>query len=323
MRILVTGGTGVIGAWVIPKLLEKGTVPVVLDIRDDFSLMPELAGKVELIQADVTDSAAVAAAVKQADVECIVHLAAFIDPDMATLPYQSFRINTLGTVNILEAARLAKVRRVVAASSRAVYGGLAKRPGDAGYRPIGETEIKNPISAYDVTKHASELMGKLYRDVHGIEYAALRFAGIYGPGKQARHGKMSLRSRLVEEPFAGRSISIQQGGDQVDDMIYVADVAEGVVLAALAPKLNHEAYNIASGVGRTLRDFATAVRAALPEAEISVGPGENPMELAVNYAAIFDISRARGELGFAPKFDLVAGVQDYVDRIRAMNWNKP
>jgi UDP-glucose 4-epimerase len=323
MRILVTGGTGVIGAWVIPKLLEKGIVPVVLDIRDDFSLMPELAGKVELIQADVTDGTAIAAAVKQADVECIVHLAAFIDPDMGTLPYQSFRINTLGTVNILEAARLAKVRRVVAASSRAVYGGLAKRPGDAGYRAVGEAEIKNPVSAYDVTKYASELMGKLYRDAHGIEYAALRFAGIYGPGKQARHGKMSLRSWLVEEPFAGRSISIPQGGDQVDDMIYVADVANGVVLAALASKLNHEAYNIASGVGQTLRDFAAAVRAALPEAEISIGPGENPMELAVNYAAIFDISRAREELGFAPKFDLIAGVQDYVDRIRAMNWNKP
>jgi UDP-glucose 4-epimerase len=95
------------------------------------------------------------------------------------------------------------------------------------------------------------------------------------------------------------------------------------LLAALAPKLNHEAYNIVSGVGPTLRDFATAVRATLPEAEISVGPGENPMELAANYAAIFDISRAREELGFAPRFDLIAGVQDYVDRIRAMNWNMP
>jgi UDP-glucose 4-epimerase len=151
-----------------------------------------------------------------------------------------------------------------------------------------------------------------------MEFSALRFAGIYGPGKQARHGKMSLRSRLVEDPATGKPVRVPQGGDQLDDMVYVDDVAEALVQAALADRLGFGAYNIASGKGQTIRQFADAVRAVVPGADIEVGPGLNPLGFDVHYYAIFDISRAREDFGFEPKFDLISGVRDYVERLRSL-----
>jgi len=190
--------------------------------------------------------------------------------------------------------------------------------GAPGYQPIEEDFAKRPLLSYDVTKLAAEQLGQVYRAVYGMEFAALRFSAIYGPGKQARHGKMSLRSRLVEDPFNGVPVRLAKGGEQIDDLIYVDDAAEGLVQATLADTLPHAAYNIASGVGRTLHQFADAVRGAIPNADIEIGPGLNPLGFSVNRAAIFDISRAQRDFGFRPRFDLGAGVRDYVDRLRRM-----
>ncbi|OGA67040.1 MAG: hypothetical protein A3G81_03265 [Betaproteobacteria bacterium RIFCSPLOWO2_12_FULL_65_14] len=322
MRVLVTGGLGVIGVRVVRKLLERGIQPVVCDFRPDFSLLPDLEGRFEFVAGDVTDFGSVSRLVREQHIERIVHLAAFIDPDMGKLAHRSFNVNTLGTVNLLEAARLAGITRFVHASSRGVYGETPHGVGGPGYIPLDEDHPKHPVSAYDVTKLAAEEMGKLYRVLHDIEFAALRFAGIYGPGKQARHGKMSLRSRLVEDPVAGKPVRLERGGDQLDDIIYVDDVAESLVLAAVAERLNRAAYNIGSGKGQTLRQFADAVRAAVPGADIEIGPGLNPMGFDVHYYAILDISRARDDLGYAPRFGLAEGVRDYVRSLREITLSR-
>jgi len=322
VRVLVTGGVGVIGVRVVRKLLERGIEPLVYDFRPDFSLMPDLVGRFEFVAGDVTDFGSLSRVVREQNIERIVHLAAFIDPDMGTQAFRSFNVNTHGTVNLLEAARLGGITRVVCASSRAVYGETPHGVGGPGYKPLDEEHPKHPVSAYDVTKLAAEQLGKLYRDLYNIEYAALRFAGIYGPGKQARHGKMSLRSRMVEDPVNGKPVRLERGGDQLDDIVYVDDVAESLVLALVAKRLNHPAYNIGSGKGQTLRQFADAVRAAVPAADIEVGPGLNPMGFDVHYYAILDISRARDDLGYAPRFGLVEGVRDYVESLRGIKLSR-
>jgi len=318
VRVLVTGGVGVIGVRMVRKLLERGIEPLVYDSRPDFSLMPDLVGRFEFVAGDVTDFGSLSRVVREQRIERIVHLAAFIDPDMGKQAFRSFNVNTHGTVNLLEAARLGGITRFVHASSRAVYGETPHGVGGPGYKPLDEEHPKHPVSAYDVTKLAAEQMGKLYRDLHGVQFAALRFAGIYGPGKQVRHGKMSLRSRLVEDPVAGKPVRLERGGEQLDDIIYVDDVAEALVQALVAKRLNHPAYNIGSGKGQTLREFADAVRAAVPAADIEIGPGLNPAGFQVHYYSILDISRAREDLGFAPKFGLADGVRDYVRSLQAM-----
>jgi UDP-glucose 4-epimerase len=277
-----------------------------------------LADRFEFVISDVTDLDAVTRVVCSSRAERIIHLAALIDPDMDVQPFRAFSVNAGGTANMLEAARRAGISRFVFSSSRAVYGNTPTGVGQPGYRPLDEEHPKRPIKAYDVTKLAAEQLGQVYRDAFGMEFAALRFAGIYGPGKQARHGKMSLRSRLVEDPVRGKPVRVARGGDQLDDMIYVDDVAEALVQAVLAKRLSFGAYNVASGKGQTIRQFADAVKAAVPGADIDVGPGLNPLGFDVHYYAIFDISRARNDFGFEPRFDLVSGVRDYVERLRSL-----
>jgi UDP-glucose 4-epimerase len=318
MRILVTGGLGVNGAIVTRQLIERGFRPIVTDFRADYSLVPGMRDKFDFIEGDVTDMAFVTKLLGGERIDAIIHLAAFISPNMDNEPFRSFVVNTQGSAYLLETAHKAGIRRFVAASSRAVYGATPENVGAADYRPIDEEFPKRPINAYDVTKLAAEQLGQVYRAVLGLEFAALRFAGIYGPGKQARHGKMSLRSRLVEDPVEGRPVILERGGDQLDDMIYVEDAATALIEAALAERLNFAAYNIGSGVGQTLKQFADAVRAAIPDAKVEVGPGGNPLGFAVNRAAIFDVSRAASDFGFKPQYDLKTGVADYVRRLRWM-----
>jgi UDP-glucose 4-epimerase len=318
MRVLVTGGVGVVGCVVVRKLLGRGIEPVVCDLRPDFALLPDLIDRIEFTMADVTDLRAVKRVLHDYHIDRIVHLAAFIDPDMDQQPFRAFSVNAGGTANMLEAARLSGITRFIFSSSRAVYGNTPRGVGEPGYRPLDEEHPKQPSKAYDVTKLAAEQLGQVYREAYGIEFSALRFAGIYGPGKQARHGRMSLRSRLVEDPLSGKPVRIKEGGDQLDDMIYVEDVAEALVQAVLANRLNYGAYNIASGKGQTIREFADAVRAVIPDADIEVGPGLNPFGFDVHYYAIFDISRARKDFGWEPRFDLQAGVRDYVKRLRTL-----
>lgn len=322
MRVMVTGGIGVVGAFVVRKLLARGIEPIVCDLRADFSLLPDLVDRLEFVAADVTDFNAVLGMLRTFGVDRVIHLAAFIDPDMDMQPFKAFIVNARGTANMLEAARRAEITRFVFSSSRAVYGSTPRGVGEPGYQPLDEEHPKRPVKAYDVTKLAAEQLGQVYRDAFDMEFSALRFAGIYGPGKQARHGKMSLRSNLVENPVEGKPVCVRHGGDQLDDMIYVDDVAEALVQATLAERLSHGAYNIASGKGQTIRQFADAVRAAVPGADIEVGPGLNPLGFDVHYYAIFDISRARKDFGFAPKFDLVSGVRDYVERLRTLDLSK-
>jgi UDP-glucose 4-epimerase len=318
MRVLVTGGLGVVGSFVVRKFLQRGIEPVVCDLRADFSLLPDLADRLAFRAVDVTDFDAVTNVFRVSGVDRIVHLAAFIDPDMDRHPFRAFAVNAGGTANMLEAARQAGIMRFVFSSSRAVYGNTPTGVGEPGYRALDEEHPKRPVKAYDVSKLAAEQLGQVYRSTFGMEFAALRFAGIYGPGKQVRHGKMSLRSRLVEDPVNGRPVRIAQGGDQLDDMIYVDDVAEALVQATLVGRLGFGAYNIASGKGQTIRQFADAVRLAVPDADIEVGPGLNPLGFDVHYYAVFDISRARDDFGFTPRFDLVSGVRDYVERLRSL-----
>lgn len=312
MNIMVTGGLGVNGSWVVRELVARGHEPVVVDTGDDTSLVAGLEGRYRLKRSDITDLTAMRDLIDRHEIGVVVHLAAYIAPDMDRHPHRAFEVNTNGTVTLLEAAAQGGVPRFVYASSRAVYGETPAGVGAPGYLPVGEDHPKTPRGAYGATKLASDLMGQVYRNTFGMEFAALRFAGIYGPGKQARHGKLALRSRLVEEPFKGNPVVVPKGGDQVDDMIYVADVAEAIVMATLAKRLDHGAYNIGAGEGVTLKQFAAAVRKVLPAARIEVGDGMNYLDTTLHNYAVFDIARAERDFGWTPRFGLEAGIADYV-----------
>lgn len=316
MNVLVTGGLGVVGAWVTRKLIERGLSVTVVDLSDDVSLLGSLGGHVKLVKADIMDAEAMRALFASRKIECVVHLAAMI-AGLQSKPVEGFRLNALGTVQLLDAAHKAGVRRFVYTSSRAIYGDLLGKYGYPLYEPVPEDHPLGAKNVYDITKLATELMGRNFARA-GLEFVALRSSTIFGPGKLIRHGAFSIYGRFIENAMKGVPLVIPKGGDERDDVIYVDDVAQGCLLAVTHPKPNYQEYNISRSVGTTLGQFADEVKRFLPEAEISIGPGLDFYEAGVKYAGVLDNRRAREDLGFIPRFDLSAAIEDYISQTRAL-----
>jgi UDP-glucose 4-epimerase len=223
----------------------------------------------------------------------------------------------MGTVNVLEAARAANVERVVYTSAKGIYGPFIGDYGAPTYKPITEDQPKDPKRIYDSAK----LMGEnatLYWGTLGLDVVVLRFATTYGPGKTARHGNMGVTSQIIERPAGGQPFHLAQGGDERDDFIYNKDSALGIYLATTANGLKSRVFNIGTGVGVTLKDVAAILRRHLPNAVIEVGPGLNFLGAAYPMYGIYDISRARNELGYRPQFDLERGVADYLESLQRL-----
>ncbi|MFH0914369.1 MAG: NAD(P)-dependent oxidoreductase [Chloroflexota bacterium] len=320
MNILVTGGLGVNGAWVTRQLREQGHKPVVYENRWDTSLLPDLVGKVEIVLGDILDLATVIRTIKEHKVQCICHLAALMPDQAEANPLMGFQVNALGTVNILEAARIMGVERVVYTSSKGAYSPFAGEYGYPAYKPVDEDYPKYPThSVYGAGKVASELMAHRYHQKYGLDIIILRFVGIYAPGKKARHGLIAIHSKMIENAMLGRPTRIPRGGDEKDDVMYVKDVANSIVLACLVKDHKSLAFNIGTGRLYKLADFVEAIQKIYPEAVFEIGPGRDYQGRegrATSTYCTLDITKAREELGYRPQFGLEEGVRDYVDTMK-------
>jgi UDP-glucose 4-epimerase len=317
MKILVTGGMGVLGSAVCGRIVGEGHRPVVMSRSFDRNLIGSIQEDIDIELGDVLDLPRLLSIIQTYKVTHIIHMAALIGALSAQNPPQSVHVNVVGTLNILEAARLMGVQRVIFTSAKGVYGNIGGEYGHPGYKPLPEGYPKDPYRIYDSEKLMGEHMGQFYRRTYGLEFAAIRFSSTFGPGKTVRHGDKAVLSRLVEGAFAGKPVKIDKGGDQKNDYIYNKDAAQGVFLACITTKLNHTEYNIGSGAAATLKDFADAVRHLVPGAKVEVGPGisgEMP-----NYSCIYDISRAKEDLGYKPRFNLKAAVEDYLNVLRSID----
>ena len=313
MNILVTGGLGVNGCWVTRQLLEMGHRVIVLDNRADFSLLSDIARDFEFVEADILDFDRIAAALKKGSVEAICHLAAIYPEACDVNPLAGFRINAMSTVQILEAARITGVRRLVFTSSIATLAPILTRSkGEALCVDEDYPACPGDSGVYGATKLASELMGQNYRRLFGLEFAALRYAPIYGPGKLApRHGDASMfvLPRIIVNALAGIPTKLESPGDQLLDMTYARDVGDSVVRACVAEKLPSSIYHIGAGRTYTMREFCDEVRSVIPGASIELAP--DARELAAPTWQ-FDISRARRELGYEPRFPPALAVRDWL-----------
>jgi len=152
----------------------------------------------------------------------------------------------------------------------------------------------------------------------GIETVSLRFASTYGPGKTARHGPMAVMSRIVENPAHGLPFKLEQGGDDKDDFIYNKDSALGIYLAVVVDKLKSRVFNIGTGTGVTLRDFERVIKKHIPNAQMEIGGGLNFYGFPYPATGVYDISRARAELGYTPEYDLERGIADYLAALKRL-----
>ena len=318
-RVLITGGKGLIGSWVVKDLLKKGFTPVVYDLGKAAFRLPDLYNHVHVIDGNVLDSGHVESALSENRIDTVIHTAAITNLEKAqSHPDEVLQLNCQGTLNVLEASRKAGIKRVIYTSSRGVFGHIDDDRGYPTYRPVTENYRIKPYTIYGATKFFSECLGMNYARMYGLEFCALRFSMIYGPGKRTTHGSGAFHSVLIEESLLGNPVSVPKGGDEKDDLIYVRDVSQAIVRAALAPKVNHKVYNIGIGVASTPRDFAQAVGALIPQSQIQIGSGLDYLNRGYANYCIFDITRARVDLGYKPEYDLLRGIQDYIDILQRM-----
>ncbi|MEU5930592.1 NAD-dependent epimerase/dehydratase family protein [Streptomyces antimycoticus] len=315
MKVLVTGGLGVNGAWAVRRLLAEGHQVTVLDVRPDFDLLPDLEPHFEFVQQDLMDVEGLGRLMASQRIDTVAHLAAVVVAPSD--PYRAFEVNALGSVGVLEAARQAEVRRVVYTSSKAVYAPITGEFAHPTYVPVTEDYPRGPtpgLRAYGASKILSEEAGRVYAERFGMDFVALRFGAIYGPGKKARHGPVGVHSRIIENAMLGVPATVGRGGQQGDDMMYAKDVAQAIVRACTSTNLGSWVYNIGTGVRTTLEDFADAVRARYPSADITIGRGFEYLGIGPVHG-VMDITRARRDLGYEPEFDLASGVADYAESL--------
>jgi nucleoside-diphosphate-sugar epimerase len=305
MKALITGGAGFIGSHIAERLARSGHSVAVLDNfssgkRGNFD---DFESQVEVFEGDIRDPKRLAEAARGRDI--VFHEAAIVSvPYSVEHPLETHDVNVLGTLQVLEAARRAKVRRVVFASSAAVYG-------DEPVLPKVETMPPRPITPYGVEKITAEHYLRTFSAIYGLETVALRYFNVFGPRQDPTSPYSGVISVFVDRALRGEALTIFGDGKASRDFVYVADVVDANIAAAMGPRedVSGEVFNVARGRKTTLDELAGALGRIVDR------------ELSVIYAAprlgdiahsLADVTKAERGLGVRAKVGVEEGLRELV-----------
>jgi nucleoside-diphosphate-sugar epimerase len=299
MNVLVIGGSGLFGRKIVSHLLRDKDISrvVSMDVNPPpdwlIKSIREESGKFHFLRADVTELEDILNAIRNYSIDRMVNMAFILTGAFEANPRLAVKVDTLGMCNFFEAARLMGIKRVVYASSVAVYGAQ----GEYGDREVNEDDIPHPASAYGLTKQLAEILAARYADLHGLRPTGIRpFLG-YGHGG-AFPPIIKLFSDLVSLPAVGKPFSTEADGTGRTSLSSADDVAALTRLLIKADSSPHPVYNV-GGPPTSMRDIAAAVRHYLPDARIEFG-GQSPPPEAARAGLPWRVSmaRARQDLGF-------------------------
>jgi UDP-glucose 4-epimerase len=300
-NVLVTGGAGFIGSTLVDALRRRDDcerIVVVDSLITGHQRNLAHADGVEFHKCDIRDYAALLPLLDGIDV--VFHQAAIPSvPRSISEPELCFGINVDGTFNVIRAAVEHKSRRIVFASSSAVYGDSPALPKVEGMRP-------EPMSPYGAHKLAGEHFLRAAQESYGIETVSLRYFNVFGPRQDPSSAYSGVLSIFANRILDGAAPLINGDGEQTRDFIFVEDVARLNILAATVPAASGGVFNGGCGQGITLNRAWKAMQAA---ANIELEPRRGPERLGDVRHSLADISAARDVLGFAPEFDFEDGVQ--------------
>ena len=306
-RVLVTGGAGLIGSHIVDRLLNESPAEiVVLDNfvrgRRDNLANAVLSGRVTIIEGDIRDRALVTDAMQGIDV--VFHQAAIRITQCAEEPALAMDVLVNGTFIVLDVARQAGVRKVVAASSASVYGLADRFPTDEQHHPY------NNRTLYGSAKAFNEGLLRSFNEQYGLEYVALRYFNVYGPRMDMHGAYTEVFIRWMENIEAGRPPMIFGDGLQTMDFIYADDIARANILAARAP-VSDAVYNIASGTEFSLNECAEMLLHVM-KSPLKVEYGEARKVNGVT-RRLASTWRAEQEIGFQAVVPFEIGLSRLVD----------
>jgi UDP-glucose 4-epimerase len=299
---LVTGGAGFIGSHLVDALLDRGDEVVVLD---DLStgrrenLTSALERGAVLVEGSVTDPAAVSELIEGRRPATIFHLAAQIDVRVSVSdPVFDLGVNVGGTINLLEAARTAEVRRFVLAST----GGAMYGEGSGRDLPLDETAECRPDAPYGQSKHAAEGYLSLYERLHGLSTVALRLGNVYGP-RQDPLGEAGVVAIFCGALLEGRTPRVFGDGEQTRDYVYVGDIVDAMLTAGASGVSGN--FNVGTGIQTSVLDLGRMISEVCDHPfEPEMAP---PRPGEVQRIAI-DSARAAEALGWTPRTQLANGL---------------
>jgi UDP-glucose 4-epimerase len=306
-RFLVTGGAGFIGSHLVERLLELGMrVRVVDDLSTGRrSNIEPFLRDIEFVEGSLADSAVATRAC--ADCDYVLHQAAIPSvPRSVRDPRGTHEASTTATMNVLEGARAAGVRRVIYAASSSAYG-------NADVAVKTEGLVPQPLSPYAAAKLAGEHYLRAWHNVYGLETVSLRYFNVFGPRQDPTSEYSAVIPRFITAALRGEAPVIYGDGTQSRDFTYVANNVEANLLACVAPLAPGKVMNIACGGSYSLLDLVGAISRILGK---DIQPRFEPARVGDVMHSLAGIDLARGVLGYSPKISFEDGLRHTIDFYR-------
>ncbi|CAN5383111.1 NAD-dependent epimerase/dehydratase [soil metagenome] len=307
MNVLLTGGYGFIGAWIIKGLLARGDSVAVYDLKEDprrlrLILDKDAVKKVTFVPGDVCDLPTLSVAIATHKITHIIHLAGLQVPTCRVDPMLGAKVNVLGTLSVFEAVKAAKgqVERLVYASSAAVYGS----PDVYAKGSLSDDAMLKPSTHYGIFKICNEGNARIYFEDNGISSVGLRPWTVYGVGRDL--GMTSEPTKAIKAALLGRPYHISFGG--WTDFQYVNDVAGTFINSLTKPYKGSKSYNLRGAV-TTVNAFREALVKVFPAAEKLITVGTTQIAIAYD----LDDRALEKDLGPMPKTSLEAGIRETID----------
>lgn len=298
MKVVVTGGAGFIGSHIVDLLIEQGSEVAVIDNLSTGDLA-HVHQQATLFQTDIVGEQ-LDEIFQQYRPEAVIHQAAQVDvPKSMREPLSDGFVNVMGTLNVLESAKRYGVKKIVYASSCAVYGEPLENP-------ITEQHRIDPISLYGASKWLGECYIRTYHRIHQLDYTILRYANVYGP-RQGEKGEGGVVSIFLRNLMEGVSPTIFGDGKQTRDFVYVKDVARANVLAVRqgSQQTVNVSTNVSTSIESLYEQLKYHTRIDLPVVYKQARPGDIQHSL-------LNASRSKQHLGWEPRYSLQKGIAETV-----------
>jgi nucleoside-diphosphate-sugar epimerase len=317
MAFLVTGA-GLVGSQILRLLVEAGERPVLLDLTPQLEPLADIVEveRLTVVQGDILNPLELTRVIREHQITRIIHTAAnpLLTVGAQRYPYLAIRVNIMGTVNVLEAARIHGVGRVVITSSAVLSHYLTG--GEDGGNAMKEEAFPRPATFYAATKQTVESLGLNYARWLGVDVVLVRFTAVVGPWRGRGGGGPSNTFRaLIEHSLSGEETALPR---RAMEWVYSKDAAAGAVLALKAERFQDRVFNISMGQVVRAEEVAATVKRVIPAAKIRL---EEVTEAGSAFPEVhdpLDLTRSRSQLGYEPRYDLEGAVRDYVEWYRRL-----